>query len=1131
MSRALLIKSYTSKSTGIQGQWNELDDAPSYIQGIKTGQILDGMTADKLSALISGVPTPWARARLFKFALQTLAMPDPAIKDSGLLKFYELLYGEWKGLIAIIALFPDRIKFSAPVYMNVRGDDYDIASAFGRMLFDDKDLWSNQDELAKNPGAQPFIHLIYYRDHLVGGTSPMTGIFTGVNYSQIESDASDVIWYRDGKFEDPTRFLTQDQLQKVYLFVKNMNNNLVDFESKVNSQRNGKARLDLSGLKQMSWKWEQELKEVGSSSLDEIGIIAKYTNLSVPFKDLFHNEVPVYLKPDYTFTYTDPNGEYQRISDIQSLLADEESLLGWSEKNDAYPSLKDAPVYFLKVNDVTKNGVCYFTIPFSEQGVEIFRNNLPSILGYKPEQGISLKAEIINNKDNALLSVQFVVQIDEKRVSLGVREYSIRWQTKPQKVILWPNFISDKWSRYYLYSQQSEASQPRFRPIFQSRRDIIKAGNAFFTPDYKSPDGTDLPVNIQELVATPQNSGDTLPRYQIAYYDKPIIGLSVAVKQGGNEVNAGFLMIRQDIVKDITDIAIADTANIGFDFGSNNTCVYYKTNNSNNVSPVEFKNFRSLLVGQEIPNPNRVADMDELFFFTNFDAKNGQFKSWLHEHDNRCVPNTQSEEIAGGVPVNRPNVQVNKMGECIETQVGRLHYNMKWKASEDGLKQKKAFIKSLWLQTCAFLYSQHIMPARINWSCPGAMQPSDVTELGLIFDSLETITPIINHQSMAAPAPTTEAEAVCSYAIAQPDFGLTTDNMFLGIDVGGSTSDIMLLANDLKTGETSLIKESSVRIAAGAFFRAVSDSRQFREALVTFHEGHKTKVNVMNIKELNEPVNKAKAPYYLNCIFDQLRPEEYKVFYESIKDNACFVFAIPAYVTGILLFYSGMLIGKAIKDGQLSSSLQTVEILPFGKGGRLFHWLYSAAGVNTDDYYKTCLNKGIGCILSKEVGINVRQQLAANNKTEVARGLCNPQPFIRDAEAGKTDICGEIGIQFRDADGILRTIDVCEELDGSYFKDLTKFSFSRGGNFDSFMDVFIHFISKTTKIYQKEGEENELKKDIRDVPGRIKNFLQNDEEYAKARRSSETKFPFHQPIIIAEAASYLSTLIEKIFAH
>ena len=62
----------------------------------------------------------------------------------------------------------------------------------------------------------------------------------------------------------------------------------------------------------------------------------------------------------------------------------------------------------------------------------------------------------------------------------------------------------------------------------------------------------------------------------------------------------------------------------------------------------------------------------------------------------------------------------------------------------------------------------------------------------------------------------------------------------------------------------------------------------------------------------------SKAPYYLNSIFDQLKSEsDYEEFYSSINNNARFVFTIPAYVTGLLLFYSGMLIGKTIKTEKM----------------------------------------------------------------------------------------------------------------------------------------------------------------------------------------------------------------------
>ena len=267
-TKALLIKSYTNVSTGTAGEWNELNMVPSYIQGIKTGKILDEMSSDKLAALISGVPTPWARARLFKFALQTLNAPDPNIDSSGLQQFYEMLHGEWRGLLAVMALYPDRVSFSSPVSLNGNGRLYDIASAFGRMLFDDKDLWSNQLQLAKDPDTQPFIQLIYYRGHLVGGTSPMTGVFTGVDYSQIGADAGEVQWFRNGRFEDPTPFLNPEQLQKLYLFVKNLNGNLEAFEDNINAQRGGKRRAELNGFKGMSRKWEGELRQKGGQLQD-----------------------------------------------------------------------------------------------------------------------------------------------------------------------------------------------------------------------------------------------------------------------------------------------------------------------------------------------------------------------------------------------------------------------------------------------------------------------------------------------------------------------------------------------------------------------------------------------------------------------------------------------------------------------------------------------------------------------------------------------------------------------------------------------------------------------------------------------------------------------------------------------
>ncbi len=1132
--KALLISSEVQSPNGTAGVWNNINNiASAYIKGIQTGKLLDTINAQTLQALISGVPSPWARAKLFKYALDSLGNPTAA--NSGLNQYYNILVGEWKGLLAVMALYPGRVTFSAPLKLNVNGGEYDIASAFGRMLFEDTDIWSNQENLAKDPGTQPFIQLIYYRGKLVGGTSPLTAVFTGVDYSDLGTLASDIPWYRNGIFETPDRYLDPQQLQKLYHFVRNMNANAQSFVNTVNSQRSNKPHINFTQFQAVGQNWEQELQRIANAPLQAVGPIAKYSNLETPFKKLFDSNVPLYRTTNGTFTFTNAQG-VELVGDINSLLSDDKCVIGWSEEATALNSLGNGPVYLLKVHELNVQTVHYFSLPLSEQAIEMFRNSLPGILGYVPSQGITMEGKL---NDNGQLVVTLTLQVDGNAVQLNPKEYEVQWQLKPQKVILWPNFMANDWTRYYIYSQKTDSSQPEFLPFFKDRNSgkvIRDRFDHFLTPNNFADAAPSAPqVNVKTLVKTPDDAGDTLPaNYDISLIDTPVLGLKAMITQGVATSCAGYLIVRSTEIQDYSSRPKTNTATIGFDFGSNNTCVFYHDAQSNQTHPVCFKNCRAMLVGQESLATNRVAELDELLFFSNYESDNGQFKSWLQEHDPRTNPYTQMDEIAGGVPVNRPNVQVNKMTDrIIETQAGVLHYNMKWLNDNLGLQKKRAFIKSLWLQTCAYLFTNDILPTQIKWSYPGAMMKSDVNDLHQIFTALQQVTPL-QMVNVSVDNGTTEAEAACSYAMGVPDFGLATDNMFLGIDVGGSTSDILLLARDTQNdGRPTLFAESSIRLAAGVFFNTLngsgSGSQQFRNALVTFHGGRNTGVNVMNIAEISRPENRNKAPYYLNCIFDQLKPEEYDRFYQSLAGNARFVFTIPAYVTGGLLFYSGMLIGKALKEGKLPENLHQIDVLPFGKGGRLFHWLYQAAGnQSTDAYYEKCVNAGIKCIAAYEdVRVVLRNQIAANNKTEVARGLCESVPgFVKADGLRSEDLCGEQNVYFRNGNA-REPIAADQILDGNYFSSPTQFELTELENFNKFMEMFLNFVFRESNI--SSSNEQQMRTDLRDLPGCIANFITGDPEYQKALNAHHENFPYHQSMIVTEIAAYLQKMILQIF--
>lgn len=84
MSKALLINSEVVLGTGTeQGSWSQMTQASTYIRGIQTGDILDDADARTLNAIISGIPTPWARAKLFKYALDRYTSPTRASKRKG----------------------------------------------------------------------------------------------------------------------------------------------------------------------------------------------------------------------------------------------------------------------------------------------------------------------------------------------------------------------------------------------------------------------------------------------------------------------------------------------------------------------------------------------------------------------------------------------------------------------------------------------------------------------------------------------------------------------------------------------------------------------------------------------------------------------------------------------------------------------------------------------------------------------------------------------------------------------------------------------------------------------------------------------------------------------------------------
>jgi hypothetical protein len=569
-----------------------------------------------------------------------------------------------------------------------------------------------------------------------------------------------------------------------------------------------------------------------------------------------------------------------------------------------------------------------------------------------------------------------------------------------------------------------------------------------------------------------------------------------------------------------------ETAVIGIDFGSNNSCLSYSRTNRSEVEPIPFKNRRIFLLGAEIIDHFRekTAVRNELLFFQNEDTANGQIKSWVHDHRPQYVATgMEQEEIAGGVPIFEHNLVIHGMdNRTITTNAGILHHSMKWLNDARGKEKKKAYLKTVWIMAVADLYANRVLANELRWSYPGSFTKFDVRQYQLMYDELSHV-PIEKHSVKVSYQPSTEAEAVCNYALT--NIGLDEKNILLGIDVGGSTSDILVLGMDSKARAYKLSKQSSLRMAAGILSEVIKDSNAVRHAIYKYHESPACPIKVANIKDITEKANT--SPFYLNAILDRLKDEQFRAFYSSLAQFTPEVFVIPAYITGLLLFYSGQLIAKAMKENEYQN-VKIVDFLPFGKGGRIFDWLDVFPGkIEARNYYNQCFKAGFG-EGSQHINLEKKDSIRSDNKSEVSKGLSAPQEVTVSADVREnSDLFGESGFVFQPQNGEEQLLNASDIIKIEHLKDM-KFGIripDEFVEFNKFFDIFIRFVGPNSTGIKNDAAQLEAKKT--QLARELKAFILNDSEWQKANEQAKSGQPFDykHSMLILEGMCFLEKFI------
>ena len=116
----------------------------------------------------------------------------------------------------------------------------------------------------------------------------------------------------------------------------------------------------------------------------------------------------------------------------------------------------------------------------------------------------------------------------------------------------------------------------------------------------------------------------------------------------------------------------------------------------------------------------------------------------------------RKKEVSGGFPCFCKNLPVTSIqDDKIKVEfingtgtTATLIHNMKWSDQEIDKAHKTAFLSSLLLQIYAQLFTDDVVPVKLKWSYPSAMGDSLVKDYDQIWNNLNTLCPVTDHNGV-----------------------------------------------------------------------------------------------------------------------------------------------------------------------------------------------------------------------------------------------------------------------------------------------------------------------------------------------------------------------------------------------
>lgn len=788
---------------GNQAIWNDIgQQINTFTRDIVTPALGD----DNMGTIVSGMPTIFARANLFKLAIDYVNEADKV--DDGLLKFYKQLVDEWRGFIACIAIDyahveAERIslEYSDHLPIGETANIYEPKGAFGNMLFERRPLWCDQD-VAENEKKIPYINVVKYRGKVVGGTSPESLLFTSVAYRvEDNADHQPFIDVNTKKFTDPLKSkMNQEQLQQLYGYVKHILNRSLPEFVKMYAGLPDDIRMDPVNVTNNLQRWKEEMEQFAAANgmkLDSASVPQVSCFSQSAFRVLFNYSTQMYGSNGIIMNGILENGI---PFDPRKLLLDDGAVIaGVHYGNEASKDpnfLRNNAVSLMRAEVQAMPGTYYyFTLPLSPLGLNVFGNNVDALVGINPDTDVQSRLTAVFDPmvETHNLKVKLsLVSVDGEAQPIEKVYTAVPNAIQGHDILIWPNFISKQWNRYFLYSEMphnTASSQCRFRatpfvgdmddarfPIFMdgpmpsSSNPNVELPN----PIYLAKEGkVAVPTKFEDRlkvklhVVSDMRVSDNQYKYEIYESSHPFKGirLMTADQESGyailryNSTGGNLPGLPSDLLRDTKDLR---PATLGIDFGSTNTSVAYRVHGNSDstmAKGLKLTNKRISLFNSDKKNNNiQPAMEDEIFFFQNEEIGSNSIKSLLTIHDSKRLPEDGrnstrdmiiGQAVTGGFPCFEKHLPIEGVTEnryklfYRRSGSAEIVYDMKWSENAIENAYKKAYLGSLLLHIYAQLFEEGVIPVILNWSYPSSMSKNMINTYKGIWSSLVDVNPIV----------------------------------------------------------------------------------------------------------------------------------------------------------------------------------------------------------------------------------------------------------------------------------------------------------------------------------------------------------------------------------------------------